>query len=103
MKRDYKLRHVQKFIKLHYGYDWRDFKVIENKQERRPRMCDFKNSYFSAVVILFKDNKRCVRLLECGNVRFKIHGEDNLAAGVEWLKFLDAELAHENGLENWLN
>ena len=103
MKRDYKLRHVQKFIKLHYGYDWIDFKVIENKQERRPRMCDFKNSYFSAVVILFKDNKRCVRLLECSNARLKIHGENNVTPGVEWLTFFDSEPAHENGLANWLN
>jgi len=88
MKREYKLKHIQDFIKEYYGYDWIDFKVIENKQERRPRMCDFKNSYFSAVVILFKDNKRCVRLLECSNVRFKIHGENNTFASERWQELL---------------
>ncbi|MBR6779199.1 MAG: hypothetical protein IKM43_03550 [Clostridia bacterium] len=103
MKRDYKLRHVQKFIKAHYGYDWTGFRVLENQKERTPRAWDFKNSCFSAVVVLYKNTKRYVRLLECSNVRFKIHGEDNLTAGVEWLKFLDAELIHESGLENWLN
>ena len=89
MTREYKIQDVQAFIKDYYGYEWRGFRILEDGKARTPRAWDFKGDYFSMVAILFKNNKRFVRLVEVSNVIFKIHGENNVLAHEKWQEALE--------------
>lgn len=96
MIRKYSLKQVKDFIKEYYGYEWRDYKVLDTGEDRTPRQSDFRDSRFEVVAVLYKDGKRLPRIIGVTNSMFYILGENNDFSPTEWQKFLKHQQEFEN-------
>ena len=65
--------------------------MLEDGRERRVLKRDLTEEYLSVVAVVYKNNKRLLRLLVVTNTQFKMHGENNQGKLELWQNYINKE------------
>jgi len=87
-KRGYNISQVRQFIEENYILNWKQFKVLEQGRERCVLNKDIEGDCLSVVAVVYKGDKRLLRLLVVTNDSFKMHGENNKGKPELWQEFI---------------